>query len=64
MNVVRFVIYQIDIRCDYRDKEELGSIVSNQSSKIAKLDSERMEYQKKIIEVSISFWWIIILFGS
>lgn len=33
-----------------RDKEELGVIVANQSNKISKLEGERMEYQKKIIE--------------
>ena len=35
-----------------RDKEELGSLVSNQSNKINKLEADRMDYQKKIIEVS------------
>ncbi len=39
-----------------RDKEELGSIVANQSTKIAKLDGERMDYQKKIIEVGFIFF--------
>ena len=34
-----------------RDKEELGSLVSNQSNKINKLEADRMDYQKKIIEV-------------
>ena len=37
-----------------RDKEELGSLVVNQSNKISKLEGERMEYQKKIIEVNNS----------
>jgi septation ring formation regulator EzrA len=36
--------------CHPRDKEELGVIVANQSNKISKLEGERMEYQKKIIE--------------
>ena len=35
-----------------RDKEELGALVANQSNKIAKLDGERMDYQKKIIEAT------------
>ena len=38
----------------YRDKEELGSLVVNQSNKISKLEGERMEYQKKIIEAELS----------
>ena len=32
-----------------KDKEELGLMVANHSSKIKKLELERMEYQKKII---------------
>ena len=33
-----------------KDKEELGLMVANHSSKIKKLELERMDYQKKIIE--------------
>jgi len=33
-----------------KDKEELGVLVSNQTSKIKKLEIERMDYQKRIIE--------------
>lgn len=33
-----------------RDKEELAQLVSSHQSKIHKLEGERMEYQKKIIE--------------
>lgn len=45
-----------------RDKEELSSIVANQSNKISKLDGERMEYQKKLLsrrersEISMTNW--------
>ena len=33
-----------------KDKEELGLMVANHSSKIKKLELERMDYQKRIIE--------------
>ena len=33
-----------------KDKEELGLMVANHSSKIKKLEVERMDYQKRIIE--------------
>ena len=33
-----------------KDKEELGVMVANQSSKVKKLELERMDYQKRIIE--------------
>merc|ERR1719309_707315 len=33
-----------------KDKEELGIIVANHTSKIKKLEVERMDYQKRIIE--------------
>ena len=33
-----------------KDKEELGVMVANHSSKIKKLELERMDYQKRIIE--------------
>merc|ERR1712025_528061 len=33
-----------------KDKEELGALVANHTSKISKLEGERMDYQKRIIE--------------
>ena len=38
------------IQAVIKDKEELGSIVTNQAGKIARLEAQKQDYQKKIIE--------------
>ena len=47
-----------------KDKEELGLMVANHTTKIKKLELERMDYQKRIIEVSenkpLCIWFGII----
>ena len=39
-----------------KDKEDLGVMVASHSGKIKKLELERMDYQKRIIEVKRHCW--------